>query len=363
MRIGILTFHRALNYGAVLQCYALYYTIKSLGHDVEIIDYRPAYIEKYRNLLCWKEFFARKGLISKLRSIVYRFISYRDRKKVSKRFDFFLVSNMKFSKTLYESGSIPSYYDYIVFGSDQIWSPTICEGIDPVFWGKMPLIRTRFITYAASMGGHNYISDREWNDIGNLLHNFYRISVREFLLQNIITEKFQVKAQTVVDPTFLVHPDVFENISVIPQEQDYVLLFVVEKDEKAATFAKHIAEQLHSKVLTIHALPHYKANNGIVDISGVSPGEFCGFFKYAKFVVTISFHGTAFSIIFRKDFYTLHSVQEDRAYNLLNQLGLQNRMVNSSDHLDATKVNYANIAPQIEDLRNSSLHYLKSSLL
>ena len=94
MKIGILTFHRAINFGAVLQCYALYCILSDMGHDVEVIDYRPRYIEKYRKPFYWNDF-KKQRLLSKIKTLLKLPFIYRNKKKSARVFDFFINQHFK----------------------------------------------------------------------------------------------------------------------------------------------------------------------------------------------------------------------------------------------------------------------------
>lgn len=150
MKIGILTFHRAINFGAVLQCYALYRSLSDMGHTVEVIDYRPAYIEKYRKPFYWNDF-KKQGLLRKLKTLLSIPLVYWKKRTSAKVFDTFINQNLKTSKVVKKVQDIP-YFDIIFFGSDQIWSPRICEGIDPMYYGQLPKGKTKIVSYAASLG-------------------------------------------------------------------------------------------------------------------------------------------------------------------------------------------------------------------
>ena len=143
MKIGILTFHRAINYGAVLQCYGLYETIKSMGHDVEIIDYRPECIEYYRRILPIFKIKHSVGWNNKLKALAYSLVSVKTVVNANKRFNAFLKNYFRFSKSFSQPKRIPQDYDIIFFGSDQIWSPQICYGFDSVRFLKKPHFLTK----------------------------------------------------------------------------------------------------------------------------------------------------------------------------------------------------------------------------
>lgn len=254
MKIGILTFHRAINYGAVLQCYALYKTIEQMGHEVEVIDYRPPYIEKYRKLFSMYDFRKRKGVVSKLRFVASSLVHARSKMDANRRFDEFLNSNLTFSRIVRKPEDMPQHYDVIMFGSDQIWSPQICDGFDPIYWGQFPHApRTRLITYAASLGGHNQLSDSEWKKAGEYLKSFSAISVREEQLRNDLRLRLGITSELVVDPTLLVNENMYNQIAVQPTMDNYVLVFSVAPTDNLMGFAEKVADQTGAKIVSMSA--------------------------------------------------------------------------------------------------------------
>ncbi|MEH2916087.1 polysaccharide pyruvyl transferase family protein [Segatella copri] len=363
MKIGILTFHRALNYGAVLQCFGLYSVLQSLGYEPEIIDYRPESIERYRKFYSSATMKLYKGFFPKLKEFVASIIISCGRKKASHRFDSFLNKYFKLSCAFNEPKSMLSGYNAIIFGSDQIWSPSICFGFDKMYWGQFEHGKAKLITYAASIGGHNKLSSSDWLQINKYIEAYDSISVREIQLKNMLSNNCHKEIPVVVDPTILAGEKVFDEIAQKPIDTNYVLLFTLEQNDNSYSFAKNIADKEKLKVVTLKALPSYKKDKNMgKEVAAVSIEEFLGYFKYAKYIVAISFHGTVFSVLFRRDFYSLKCAQGDRAYNFLKSIGLENRMVDANNLIYPTKVDYSDVSNKIERLRSTSMQYLKDSL-
>lgn len=142
MKIGILTFHYANNYGAVLQAYGLQEVLKSMGHQVEFVDYRNPLIEKRMDYFGLKS----NSIIKVLYRLLFNYTSLSERKKI---FDGFRKDYLSISKRINSSDLSNTDYDILIVGSDQIWNPSLTNGLDPVYWGEatgdIPII-----TYAAS---------------------------------------------------------------------------------------------------------------------------------------------------------------------------------------------------------------------
>lgn len=363
MRIGILTYHRALNYGAVLQCYALYSTLCSMGHDVEIIDYRPEAIEKYRLFFRRKDFVSAAGLLGKLKYVISSLLVAQSKKRTAQKFDAFLNKYFNLSSLVTSVDDVPKYYDYIVFGSDQIWSPRNNEGVDDVYLGNIDSPNTRFITYAVSSGCENLISGIYFESYKKCVSNFSSISVREESLQDCLWKNFKMMPEVVCDPSLFFSQETCFNLSLEPKDKDYILLFSLIEDNNVVKMAANLANELRCKVIEIKAVVNPCRKTPFQLCPELSPSEFLGFIKNATCVITNSFHATSFSLIMHKDFYTtLRPSNNDRAKTLLKVAGLSERQVDASKKLVFSKVNYDGVDEKLSEYRNKSLEYLKNNL-
>ena len=363
MKIGILSFHRAINYGAVLQCYALYKKIEALGHDVEIIDYRPASIEKYRKLFHKHDYVLQKGFLQKIRYILSSLLLVPTKKRTAKKFDSFLNREMKFSKVVNSQYDIPSYYDLILFGSDQIWNPKICEGVDAVYWGQFEHGGARLATYAASMGRSDTLDSDSICKIGKYIHSYEKISVREKDLKAFLKNEFSINSFVVCDPTLLLEKGVYERMLIAPKAMNYLVYYTVQNDEKGEWFATKIAEQINCPVIRLYAyLSPLRRKQGVRYDSELSPLDFLGYIANAKCIITNSFHMTAFSVIFRKNFYCLSQKSNSRVLTLLNSLELQNRLVNSISKVKYLSVDYSQVDEKLDSYKRLSSVFLTEVL-
>lgn len=362
MKIGILTFHRALNYGAVLQCYALSEVLKGMGHDVEVIDYRPAYIEKYRKLFYWNDF-KKKNLISQLKYLLTRPIVYSSKRKAAEAFDCFLNQHLRFSSPVYSVRDIPSCYDVIVFGSDQIWSPRICEGFDPLFWGKCPKGKAHFVAYAPSLEGYQNFTEQEWGFVLEALNNFDHISVREEAFKVELEKQTTKKISWVLDPTLLVNPDILKKCIKKPAIDKYIFLFTVQPGSLPYEIARQVAQEKGWKIVRARATKSMSKETGVIHLDACSPEEFLGLIYYAECVVTNSFHATALSIQLGKKIFSAKSERPKRVLNILNALGIQDRFVTEVKDVNVdSEMNYTTIREKLNNLASCSCEYVKYSL-
>lgn len=361
MKIGILTFHNALNYGAVLQCYALQHYLQEKGHDVEVIDYRIRFIEEQKKLLSKTEL-RRRGFVPFLKYFIARLLAWPAWRKTIRAFHQFMVSQLHLSSRATTAADIPTEYDCILFGSDQIWSPKLCRGFDPVFWGQFEKHGARFVSYAASIGETSELDKSGWQQVERRITVFDAVSVREKSLYLALQEHCRVSATVCLDPTLLVDATVFEKIAVRPEEQDYVFLFNVLDDPAASQFAHRLANRLGtSVVIKGQAKPQLKSRRDkLVTLrESMSPEEFLGYIKYARCIVGNSFHVIALSIVFQKDCYALKSRRSGRVEGLLGSLGLADRIVAATEPVDMiSSINYKAVGERLAVMRLSSTQFI-----
>lgn len=297
MKIGILTFHRAHNYGAVLQCYALTQYLKSLGNDVFVIDYSSDYVQSCYKLVDLNRIKC-KNPIRMISNLFNEIRVYRTRKTRAVKFDTFV--NKYFS--LLSPNDIDNL-DVIVVGSDQVWNTRLTYGFDKYYWGNFIRNKnTRMISYAASI---EEFWEQDKNKVAvKLLSNFDSISVREenamSILQKLMPQK---EISLCVDPTLLLPANIWNRIAEIPQiSERYLLVYQVRNSEKTISIAQKIAKKLSLSIVYLSASVF--GNNSKVSRNS-SPEQYLGFFKNASFVVCTSFHGTVFSLVYEKPFVSI----------------------------------------------------------
>lgn len=352
MRVGILTFHRAKNFGAVLQCYALYQYLHNVGYDVCVIDYRPDYLAGVKDEI---SFFGRLKTI--LKSALYWIVNCGET-EYGDVFREFIKANLPLAG-LEDIGSL----DAIVCGSDQIWNSQICRGYDPIFFGMVPkLQKIPVICYAASMGKVDSIPEKE--EFLRKLKNYRAISVREQSLSQKLTS-CGIYNTIVVDPVILAGCQVFKNVLIsIRQKGPYVLVYELTRLQGTYDFARRIASQINAEIVVIGGGAKQCLNLRIHNKQWLSPSQFVSYFSDASCVVTNSFHGLAFSLVYNKPFYCLKTStwKDDRNISLLSQLGLEGRMVDCGTKLFFDSIDYSKISPKIDEMKEMSYRYLVGNL-
>lgn len=361
MKVGIITYHRAHNYGALLQCYALSSVLKQQGHSVNIIDYYPLYFKEQYAAFSWKKLKA-ISLKSKISYIVKFISTYSIRRKRVKAFENFIGKLPLTAKQYNENEYSFEEYDAIFFGSDQIWNPTLTFGEDKVFSGNFNKNGAKFIAYAASTSPKllNEEYERYFNGI---IERFDAISTRETSLCEYLNELVTNSAKVVLDPVLLLSKEDWSKIAIKPKEENYLLIYTVPQSDKVWKLATMIAKERNLKIIEIR--PNVRVNNKKNILQTVSPEEFLGYFKHASYIVTTSFHGTAFSVKFNKEFATLKlgTHVDDRAKNLLGSIGLEERMVPIDNlQIPQNMIDYTGVEEKLNKLINDSIQFINNTL-
>lgn len=360
MKLGILTFHCAVNYGAVLQAFALQEYLTSMGHEVTVIDYRPEYlISPYRisNVFIPQvSFFSRVKYM--LRSCMIMPIRFK-RNRVFSRF-----VNNRLHLTKLDFADSANDYDAFIVGSDQIWNPRITEGFDDAYFCNFAAARNkRTISYAASAGSvENIVSSEQEEAFFLKLSGIDNISVREMSLGKYLTDNGR-NACIAVDPVLLAGKYVFAGIAQKPKrEKPYLLLFQLWVNPKIVKFAESVADSLGLEIVSISSSSESVKKAKIQQ--SLSPEEFVGYFYYASYIITTSFHGTAFSILFGKDFNIVSTDRRnsERMTSLLSSLGLEARMSDLQETPDISHIDYPAVKSRLAEIAEKSRDFLSQSL-
>ena len=363
MKIGILTYHRAHNYGAMLQAYALRTYLHNQGHDVEFIDYWPDSHNKQYTLF---KPIRGKSLYFKILNIISDSVTLIRRTIRMNKFNNFRKKHLGINDSIkYTTNKEPiiERYDCVVVGSDQIWRTQEYEGkhvgIDPMYLCTNISNTTRCISYAASMGIISLTSEDE-HVIRTSFKNFNTILVRENSLKQLV-ESLGYSAHVVLDPTLLLTKQQWDQL--IPShrysQKPYVLFYELMPSQEALAFAKKKALSLNCELLIMDSIIHTLPRKN--HISYASPIEFMHAIRDAEFVIATSFHGTAFSIIFEKQFITIGLKKNaDRVKTLLQQVGITEQYQDLP--IETSKINYKEVNTTLQTIRQHSQQLLVKSI-
>lgn len=366
-KIGILTFHNAHNYGAALQAYALKMKLNRMGHEASVLNYRNKYIEKkYRKVLhvdFWKRDIlpSRWGkVVRELRDVFYGLPEWQRQWKVFENFitDKLLEGD---SSQLALEDLEKNNCDVYVLGSDQIWARELTHGFDAAYFGQFAPEKKK-ISYAASVPNGS-IPENEKPYFKEYLQSLSHISVREEKLAKAIRELTGRAVETVIDPTLLLEREDYQELLYEkPLKQgDYVFAYFVVENEVLSRCARKAAEALGCELVELHykKTPQIHGDNMIFD---AGPREFLTYIRDAKLVLTNSFHGTVFSILFQKKFYSVYE-ENGRIENLLGFLNLSERHIKDTTEIALEKaIDYRQAEGRLADYRQKSVEYLERSL-
>lgn len=381
MKLGILTYHFVANYGAVFQAYALKSYLAKLGHDVEIIDYRPLSMTNSWDIDTYKKYYRESCILgnenSIFKSLIKYFFSYCRyiifytftlpliKKKYAKFNDFVYRYLCKKGKIINNPEDFVKFnnYDVIFYGSDQIWNPDITHGFDPVYFACYTHRNQCKVAYSASIGNISLLSTdaKISKEFIEKLQNFDLISVREKNLAEYIRNNGK-KAEYIADPTFLLSSEDYKFIADDTPEihKDYILVYHLRYDKTIDLLAKKIAALHNWNTIIVNGSFH----GGHKVIKDMGPSKFMGILKNAKCVITNSFHGTALSIIFNINFYVvLPEIRQDRLLNLLHEYHLENRIVNlNQQNLLQEIIDYEQVNRMISEQRKHAINFISSIL-
>lgn len=368
MKIGILTFHYAHNYGAMLQAYALVAVLKTWGHDVKIIDYRvPSieYVYQKRSFPKLVGFFMSQHNafpIAFLKAIKYYPNERRKKSLKWERFEAFSRRYLPKTHRVFKPADITNdNVDAIICGSDQIWNAKITKGLNRLYFCDGIDSRIRRVAYAASAGGGSIDKANEQSFI-KLCTNFNLISVREKSLSAYMN-RLSIPNTVVSDPVFLLKKEQWKELAVLPTEKDYVLTYSFGEPQGFFNKAMEIA-RLMKKQLICFSFKKKQLPKEIVQVYNGGPREFLGYFLNASFVMTNSFHGTAFSILLNKPFFSvLPQNGGERVCSLLEEAGLSDRIVRPDTPISSiSPIDFNAVTKRLSSFIDNSRSFLQQSI-
>lgn len=343
----LLTIHYINNYGSVLQTFASQKYLYKYGYDCTVIDYTRDNATKkgvyrdfyniYRNckdfraLKLFSYFFAKRAEI--------RFVNK------SKLFDSFRNKYLKMTKKVDKEQLYSCFTEnalYIV-GSDQTWNYDYNGGFLPEYY--LSFVKNGIKISLSSSIGNEHFNQSEVDDVKKYLSDFQFITVREHSAVSALQELGIVNAVHILDPTLLLtKEDWVEKLNLEEGKSDYILIYQLNHNRVLVEFAIQLAKLTGLRIIRIHT---FDFKDGIKDLKNVNPDTFCQLFLNARYVITDSFHGTAFSINFNKDFFSFNPPKySTRINSILKLCKLEDRLMLESDldtiYLDK-KINYEEV--------------------
>lgn len=356
-KVGIVTFHRALSYGANLQAYALQNFLFKLGIDNEIIDYRcRSMIKKYQRIF-------RKTNSKPIKRFLWNLRTANIVIKKRACTENFVTRHIKLSKP-YNGENISKCnknYRAFITGSDQVWSPT-CVDFDPVYFLTFADSGKKY-SYAASIAT-NKIPDKLKTEYINRLKDFSGISLREQSGADLVSELTGKQALVHIDPSMLLTVNDWDKICTMPQQlkSPYILMFVVNEQKNLLDYALKLSEEKNCKILWLNYFGKKHRSKRIKYISAVEITDFIGLIKNAEYVCTNSFHGNAFSLLYHKNFVVetdTASKKNVRSEDLMLSLDLKARILSTNNKPDIDdNTDWLKIDKKLDEFRMISKEYL-----
>jgi polysaccharide pyruvyl transferase WcaK-like protein len=362
MKVGVITFHSANNYGAILQTWALQKVLKDMGLDAGVINYHPDIIDGLYDPMKlatgWRRIAKKLTLSIKNPVSLKRYKKY----KAFNRKHLKLIGDFRTYKQLADA---KLNLDAYIVGSDQVWNTDHTDGFDPAYLLSFAEAKKKRISYAASIG-KEYFQPRFREDFKEGFKQFTAISVREKSAVNAVQELSGQKVDVVLDPTLLLKKEDYNDIKVpSPIKEPYILVYMIEKNEQVVKLANKLSISLGLPILQRRYIPGFK--NQLEPFYTADTGEFLGLMEAAEYVITNSFHGTVFSIIYKKPFISmLHTDTGSRTKDLLEDLNLESHMVKAADDFNDFSRFFISepekLDERIQKLREKSLDFLKKAL-
>lgn len=387
--VGIITMHKVPNFGSALQAYALQRKVDELGYEAELIDYH--YPNEYHCAKQGLTYFPQRStfrlfMLNVIARLMLALRLSKFKKKAEERVNRYelLKNYRRFYKKFFKLSRFydsiesvcdnPPDYDIYVTGSDQVWNPRFVAN-DPVFFLDFAGVGKPRLSYAASMSSRRIDKEFE-NSYKVYLEKYDAISVREKSTAEIVSRVTGGETDVVCDPSLLL--DKGEWLGICPKEsllkENFLLLYIqsysYDPYPNIVTFTKKLAERLGLKVVILLGLRKGYSIDGAVTFETAGPFEFLQLFRDAQFVVTTSFHGTAFALNFKKVFYSVvKKIDGDdcRIADFLRQCSAEHHLL-EIDSLESIKnLPQANTADtevrKLQEFRGQSLDFLKKILM
>lgn len=376
MKIGILTLPLHTNYGGILQAFALQRTLHRLGHETILVNLPlPQPGKKERG----KEFF--KRLVKKcllFKSVPLRaWPTLKEREIISQYITPFIRENLKVLECPDKNNllklTLEEGLEGYVVGSDQVWRPAYSASVSSFFLDFLEDFKLKKISYAASFGVDTWpFTDWEREKFGKLLNNFTAVSVREDSAVSLCKTYWNINAHLVLDPTLLLDPEDYVAVCDVkgePEERK-LMVYILDKSQEKKNVIHKISQVTGLPLHEVTAKEKFwnAGSKGIDKCIVPSISEWIAGFRNAGFVVTDSFHGMVFSILFKKTFICIGNKKRGitRFTSLLKLLKLEDRLIYSPADIDENKIkepiNYERVDLIRQQERAKSLLFISEAL-
>ncbi len=359
-KIGILTWHYYGNFGSGLQAFALQQLLLDLGYDVSIINYRNPDIDYH---VWWKDVikYLLHNTIGFCNKKIYSYTSQAAKKYQAR----YLRQTERFSEPQYLANAVKDYF-CMIYGSDQIWAP---NAYNPIYMGAYVPSGIRKISYAASVG-LNFIPDNLLKEYTDNLSSFHSVSVRENEGKSLLKNCCGIDAEVVLDPTLMINADVYRNMlkPVDNIKGKFVYCYFLNKEHK---YRKTVEDYAHKHNLQIIGSSDKDSDSEWMNrLINIGADQFLWLINNAEAVFTDSYHGSIFSLLFHKNFWTFVRFDESspicqnsRIRQLQSHFNIQHRIISNKECIDdPISIDFEDFEKHLVELRAKSTAYLKEAL-
>lgn len=355
-----ITTARAENYGAVLQAYALQKTIQKFGGENELIFLKNEKPEFWESI---KGYSLRTKCIKILENI-FRLYRYNELKNRFNKFLDFSENTLVHTKEITKLDELDlENYNALITGSDQVFGFSVDSNIT----NNRYLVCEKNIkkySFAGSFSTYG-LTELQEKFMKEQLKKYQKISVREGQGKKFLEDKLGLEAEVNIDPVFNFTKEEWEEMIDTKKiiSKKYILCYFLISSPILESVISEVKKKYNLPVVAIQltAIKRIKVDNYVFN---AGPLDFLNLIKNAEAVVTTSFHGTAFSVIFEKDFYSVlkPGYRTERFTSLLNKLNINDRIINSKDYTLIEKIDYKSVNEKLKVEREKNLDYIKEFL-
>tara|TARA_R110001583_G_scaffold26095_1_gene94221 strand:+ start:6012 stop:7133 length:1122 start_codon:yes stop_codon:yes gene_type:complete len=369
MKIAVLTYNFNNNYGGMLQAYAMLKTLKKLGHEPELLLVPSINLSKKARL----KKFIKKHFLSYLSS---RWRDNSQKTIIEKNTKYFIEkyitpkTNPISTKQHFSKITKNNYNAYLV-GSDQVWRAKVYRYIDYAFFGFVKSDEPILMSYAASFGVDTWdFNEEQTSRFKKQIQRFKGVAVREDSGVALCKEYFNTDAVHVLDPTMLLDPDDYREIIEQENEPNHsgsLLTYILDLNEDKQSIIDRASKELDFKPFKVNLKPKEEMNT-LEDMVYPTVTAWLKGFDNAEYVITDSFHGCAFAILFNKPFIAYGNKARGMARfnSLLKMFGLQDRLVASKEEASIEKIkeiiDWNSVNSKLLEYRNISQNFLVETL-
>lgn len=361
-KVGILTWHYYSNFGSALQSFALLNILNSIGYEAIIVNYRNPRLSSLSQSLGSK-------IKDSIRYVLGHIPGLGQRWHInSRKFRAKYLSETSPFNSIEEGSKICQELSIVICGSDQIWAPNC---YNPFYFAHfLDGKKVRKIAYAASIG-LNDIPDNLAAVYGQHLSDFYAISIREKEGCELLKRRCNIDSTVVLDPTLLVDVSVYKKMQrkVHNIHKPFLFCYFLNKEHQYKENVERYAREHNLQIVGVSD----KASDGewMKRLTGLGADHFLWLIKNAETIMTDSYHGSIFSLLFHKNLWIFQRFvesdpicQNSRIRQLRNNFNLGQRIITATSLIDETKaIDYDYFESRLKELRASSLDFLKKALV